>query len=230
MRFPDEPFYEDVLQEILSGAEYALPKCFDYMPDIIWDVGANVGAASVYYAFAFPMADIYAFEPSPRAIPHLRENIREIPRIFCRQFGLLDRAGPMSLYRGAQFGGQDSLYATEQVTRSYDTVPIRDSDAEWRFEHSPIPDLLKLDTEGAEVPILSSLSELIASQRISVIQLEYHSDRDRRYIDRLLDPNYLLVAGRARTAHRGIASYISQQAWLKYGASAEPEIHSNDDY
>ena len=51
-----------VLEEVFLNKEYALDIP---APDVVLDLGANIGAASVYFAQAWPKARIYAVEPHP---------------------------------------------------------------------------------------------------------------------------------------------------------------------
>ena len=55
-------------------------------------------------------------------------------------------------------------------------------------------DILKLDTEGCEVPILGSMLDVVAATT-KVVFLEYHSDEDRRRLDAMLEPSHQLVYG-----------------------------------
>jgi hypothetical protein len=55
-------------------------------------------------------------------------------------------------------------------------------------------DVLKIDTEGCEMPILKEMGEVLSS--IKIIHLEFHSEDDRREIDRLLGDTHSLVVGK----------------------------------
>ena len=54
--------------------------------------------------------------------------------------------------------------------------------------------MLKVDTEGCEVPIFASLLERLGG--VKVIYLEYHSEADRRELDAMLSPTHQLFFGR----------------------------------
>ena len=44
---------------------------------VILDIGANIGYASLLFREVMPAADIYAFEPSPTNLTYLRTNLKE---------------------------------------------------------------------------------------------------------------------------------------------------------
>ena len=91
-------------------------------------------------------------------------------------------------------------------TENTETVSLKD-DAEWiREQKIDRIDILKIDTEGCEVPILSRLTNLIP--KIKVIYIEYHTDTDRRSIDTLIGESHVLFQARAECAHRGELIYV----------------------
>ena len=82
---------------------------------------------------------------------------------------------------------------------------------EWLEENSiSTIDILKIDTEGCEVPILEALSDLLPS--VKVIYLEYHSDDDRKAFDRLLGDTHLLLHGHMMV-HLGEVTYVARDAF-----------------
>ena len=44
-------------------------------PKIIFDIGANIGAASFFFAEHYPESKIYSFEPARDVLPILRKNL-----------------------------------------------------------------------------------------------------------------------------------------------------------
>ena len=67
-------------------------------------------------------------------------------------------------------------------------------------------DILKIDTEGCEVPILQSLGRYLPE--VKVLYIEYHSERDRRIIDAMLAETHVLWKGQVRFAYRGEFCYL----------------------
>jgi hypothetical protein len=81
--------------------------------------------------------------------------------------------------------------------------------------------ILKLDTEGCEVPILTALQNYLP--QTEVIYLEYHSEFDRRRIDSMLDRTHVLFHAAVFEPHRGTIGYIAADVLDKlHRASSRP--------
>ena len=70
-------------------------------------------------------------------------------------------------------------------------------------------DVLKIDTEGCEVPILRSLNRYLPE--VKVLYVEYHSERDRRMIDEILADTHVLWRGHVNFAYRGEFCYLKRE-------------------
>jgi hypothetical protein len=105
---------------------------------------------------------------------------------------------------------QASLIASEESGAESVVVPVRAVGpllAELGLERPPV---LKVDTEGMELPILRALGDALAA--IEVIYLEYHSEQDRRDLDALVAPSHVLYAARAAEPDRGTVTYAQREA------------------
>jgi Methyltransferase FkbM domain len=71
-------------------------------------------------------------------------------------------------------------------------------------------DVLKIDTEGCEVPILRSLAKYLPE--VKVLYVEYHSERDRRLIDEILAETHVLWRGHVTFAYRGEFCYVKRDS------------------
>jgi FkbM family methyltransferase len=60
--------------------EYRL-KTLGFEPDVIYDIGADVGSITMFAHATYPQARIVAVEPNPWSYPRLVENAKEIPQI-----------------------------------------------------------------------------------------------------------------------------------------------------
>jgi hypothetical protein len=67
-------------------------------------------------------------------------------------------------------------------------------------------DILKIDTEGCEVEILSSLQPYLPY--VGIVMIEYHSEKDRRRIDDRLETHILFDANICKP-RLGIIKYIN---------------------
>jgi FkbM family methyltransferase len=209
-RIFNNPLCQEIISGILEGRTY--PR-LGFVTDvrIIVDIGANVGAASLFFAINFPTADILAFEPSPDTYKLLSENLAAFPKIQTYELGLSDRDCEVPLF----LGKEDAV--TNSIGRSYlnssESVSVNLKDARSFLTGRGVDriDILKIDTEGCELPILRSLIGLIPQTK--VIYLEYHDEEDRLAIDQLLRDTHILYSAKLRHPHRGEVCYVAYSAF-----------------
>lgn len=199
-----------VSEAILRGETYPdVP--FVGPVDVVLDAGANCGAATVFFAANYPDAVVHAFEPGADALLLLEHNTRDLPNVRINPVGLHSQDQEVLLYRGGTDISNSSIFPVGDTTAETESIQVR-SAAGWLREHSiEHVDILKLDTEGCEVPILEDLGASMI-EKIKVVYLEYHSEPDRKRLDELLDASHLLVFG--RNYHRtGELTYINRSAF-----------------
>ena len=124
---------------------------------IFMDVGANVGAYSLFVAaLAGPRARILAVEPQPEVFERLVFNISLNPfgTIKAVACAVADRAGELTLFLDHENRGESSVKIVGSGTAKAGRVPattLADLAREEGFERI---DAIKLDVEGAEDLIL----------------------------------------------------------------------------
>ena len=220
-RFPDTGNAAVLIKKIFSGQEYPLLKCPAFRPHTIVDIGANVGASAVYFAASYPDAKIYCYEPSPSNFRFLYDNVSPIRNILKFQYGLYDRDLKTQLYLGAAQCLQNSIYESIETRKEQETIELRKASTVFSENHIS-PSILKVDTEGCEVPILRDLALWLP--QMDLIYLEYHSERDRLEIDRLLTPYFHLWHSTAILIHRGSLAYVSNKLINRYPELGKREI------
>ncbi|MGE5517058.1 MAG: FkbM family methyltransferase [Bacteroidota bacterium] len=206
--YPARGGMEDFVRSILGGQEYELPNPPGWRPSVVVDVGANVGAFSIYCRSRFPGIAVYAFEPMAEAFSYAERNLAPFPGMTVNHLGLSDRDHSAVLHHGRDRPSQSSLFAARQCGETSETVTL--ADAATTLERSGVTaiSILKVDTEGCEVPILSRLAPWLPST--DLVHLEYHNDHDRRVLDGLMaDAGHILWRARAVRPHVGNAAYIS---------------------
>jgi len=193
---------------ILQGSTYPIVPQIGSVNTIV-DVGANVGSASVMLALKYPNAEVHALEPAPAALTLLDENTAPLPQIHVHRHGLHDHTGSLRLYRSQWDPMSGSVLESAENTTNYDEVAFT-SAAEWLHQQQiDAIDILKIDTEGCEIPILRALAEQATNAR--VVYLEYHSEADRRSIDTLLCDSHILASSTANHPHRGDVCYVHRE-------------------
>ncbi|NUB45146.1 FkbM family methyltransferase [Fertoebacter nigrum] len=148
--------------------------------DVAIDLGANVGR------FTRPMAErgaqVYAFEPDPHAFGLLQVAMRGYPNVTLIAAAAGDAEGTITLHRHADFAAapdsrtkSSSIIAAKANVAGGQGVPVRLVDFP-RFVAGLNRDvaLLKIDIEGAEVPLMEALLAHPVAARIARIFVETH--------------------------------------------------------
>jgi FkbM family methyltransferase len=196
-----------VCRDIFEGRTYP-QLAFAQPVRTIVDLGANIGAATVYFAMMYPAAQVFAFEPAAKSFAMLATNTANLPQVRTFEYGLFDRDRQAELYGGFDDAAQNSIYRSHEQTLRSESIQLREAAAVLRELAIDTIDILKLDTEGCEVPILHSLATWIP--RISAIYVEFHSEVDRLEIDRLLSPTHYLWRGEIKQFCRGELCYLAK--------------------
>ena len=196
--------------EILQGQTYPVVKGINEI-QVVLDIGANIGASALYFSFMYPEAEIFAFEPAKAPYQLLQKNARLDSRIHAHNFGMFSVDRELQLYTGAIDCVTASIGKSAENTTESETIKLR-SVRDWLDANSVTTiDLLKIDTEGCELPILEGVSDFIPS--IKLLHLEYHSEDDRKEIDRILDETHILAGGNILHLHRGELTYAAKSAF-----------------
>lgn len=165
--------------DVLTVAVVFMKKDYGQVPEdgVIIDIGANIGAFSLYAAANSRNTIIYSFEPMRANFELLSENINAnslAERVKPFQLGLAAKAGTHRLYlSGSPF---HSLYTENEGAEFVDIECATLADI---FESNGLGtvDMLKLDCEGAEFEILYELPDEYFA-RIKEIRMEYHNQTD----------------------------------------------------
>ena len=193
----DAAIFEQVLCE---GSEYLVPG--DVEPTVIFDIGANIGAAAVYFAARYPRARVYCFEPLPENIELLRRNVEPFgDRITVVPMGLGESPGSFEYRRSddpANFGG-GTFHNVGCAPGNTIQLPVTTLTTFCQNNRIDQIDVMKIDTEGAERSVLAGMpADLLA--KIQVILGELHGVDDLQVfqmLDRTHELSYEKPVGRA---------------------------------
>jgi FkbM family methyltransferase len=177
----------EILLKSEYKSEYYIPKQVN--PKIILDIGANIGITSIYLANRFPKAKIYSFEPFPDNYEILKKNAQTYNNIEVFNFGLGSKEGDFDIYLSEDsenFGGV-SFYPEAGGVTNTATFKCKIKNINNILKEIDITsiDLIKIDTEGAEFDILTSLDSEILSN-VSWITGELHGNKDFELLDYLV--------------------------------------------
>lgn len=181
-------------QKVLNG-EYDLP--YAHPAPVILDVGANIGSFAVWAAMRWPNAEIHCYEPVAENFAFLEHNVAPLgTRIKLNRHAIGDPSHH-EIFLGKNNCGECSFFQLGEQQST--TVPIETRPA----SVLPAAQILKMDTEGAEIEILSGLERI----DFDLVLLEFHSEKNRREVDRLLS-DYVLVGADIRRPERGVLKYM----------------------
>lgn len=144
-----------ILRQVFRDRDYELPsevhrermqRIYDRIvasgrTPVIVDAGANMGAASLWFAHAFPAAQIVAIEPEPNNAALLRRNVGT--RATVLECALGGTPGHVSVIVG---GKSDAA----QTARADSGIPIVTVDQAFAKVPNGAPFVLKIDIEGFE--------------------------------------------------------------------------------
>ncbi|MBT7487286.1 MAG: FkbM family methyltransferase, partial [Rhodospirillales bacterium] len=203
----DTDINRKITNDIFQGITYPL---FKKIPDVtcIVDIGANVGATTVLFANEYTNARIVAFEPAPETFQLLQKNTASISGVEVHPYGLFDTDKEAILYQGNEDTVTRSLAEGIDTKSTGGTIILRDARKCFQTLSIEKIDILKIDTEGAERHILSSIAGMLP--QILVIYIEFHSEEDRQFIDALLSPSHRLFNAKINVPHRGDVTYVAK--------------------
>ena len=138
---------------------------------VIFDCGANVGIASLYFKRRYPRARIHAFEADDRIAAVLADNLQRngAPDVEVTRAAVWTYTGTVAFRaEGADSGAIDSVAAATLpgLPHQVPCVRLRDLIA------GEAIDLIKLDVEGAEGPLLRDCAGVL--HNVGAMAIEVH--------------------------------------------------------
>lgn len=172
-------------------------------PKVIYDLGANVGVSSLFFASLFPKATIYGFEPLPENFEICLMNYQGIPnpsRIFPWAIGSRTGQATFDCKNDSRGGRLESTHPDPNLqTIAQIQVKIVSVADLIGKEGLPPPDFLKIDVEGAEYDVLEGLAGYADS--VGSIYLETHGDNTKHNCILWLEKHkFQICQGSDRTA------------------------------
>lgn len=158
--------------------------------DVFWDVGANIGTVSGYFAHPrFKLSSLHAFEPNPGPLKTLQSLFSANSRCTVHPFGLGDKDQIITLHLSSVGSSVGSISRDFHEGKQIQ-VQVRRGDAVRRELRLPAPNVMKIDVEGFEPSVFAGLAETIAEHRpIIVFEHIFLSDEQ---IKELIPKDYLL--------------------------------------
>jgi FkbM family methyltransferase len=167
-RFDDLADERPVIANLLNSMEET---------DVFYDIGANVGTYACFAASKLGSERVVAFEPEPRNVDRLAENLRlngyscEVVAVAATDY---DGTAELML-RGTEAGEGTHTLATDEGSDSI-SVPAVKIDSVTTDRDLPPPTVVKIDVEGAELSVLRGMQETL-ERHCRLVYVEVHPDR-----------------------------------------------------
>ncbi len=162
----------DAISFVWQYKEIMVDRCYDFETDakqpVIYDCGANVGLASLFFANKFPNAKILAFEADKKISEIARNNLDSNninnAEVINKAVWINEEQLNFSS-EGADGGSLMNNSANKQLVQA---IRLRD----WLEKENQV-DMLKMDIEGAESEVMLDCENSLG--HVQHVFLEYHS-------------------------------------------------------
>lgn len=202
--------------EFHNVAEVLVLECYKYhldgnVPEVVFDVGMNIGDATLYFLEQEKVKKVYAFEPFYETYCRAMENLKRYEnseRLEVFQYGLSNINVRKELIFNPEMScGQSTLADINDIAVSNyidwglfkpeesrkEIIEIRRSSevfSKLMAENPFAKFILKLDCEGEEYGIFDDLAKSGLLKKFSFIMLEWHYKSDKPLIDILKENGF----------------------------------------
>jgi FkbM family methyltransferase len=139
--------------------------------DTVLDIGANIGAYASFFADRVgPAGKVFAFEPEPRNLAHLRELAAHRPQITVVPAAVAERSGDLRLFVSADLNVDHRTYDPGEGRSGINVRAV--SIDEYAQADMPVS-AIKMDIQGAELSALRGAQRLLGGRSRLLMILEY---------------------------------------------------------
>lgn len=144
---------------------------------IIFDCGANIGFATIFFKWLYPESEIYAFEPDKKTFEVLKKNVSQnkLRNVHLFNSAISDKNGTIDFFIDSKSPGS-LVMSTKQERMPKDKITvdcISLSDLIKNKNLSKI-DYVKMDIEGSENEVIQDLNKNNQLKNIAKFSIEYH--------------------------------------------------------
>ena len=185
---------------------------------VVIDVGAHFGYYTLLFSRLAAKGRVFSFEASASSYNVLRENISSVANCVASPFLVSDTEQLQEFY---EFPVQFSEYNSIDREQFSNEAWLKDTrvNAVWReavtidlfcIRNNVIPDLIKIDVEGAEWNVIKGASEILKNNRVIVV-MEF------------------LSAERSNDSHLKAAAMLEQLGYRSFAIDAEGNTYPVED-
>jgi len=170
-----------MMKDILFSESYA-PLGFEIKEEWnIIDIGAHVGAFTIFVAKKAKKGKIYSYEPCSENFKLLKENIKlnKLKNVKIFQLGVFDKKRKMKLFKFKDGStARNTVYNYENL-KDFEVINCISLKEVFDSNDIKFCDFLKIDCEGAEYIILANTPKKYFDKIANII-MEYHVNIHRK--------------------------------------------------
>ena len=144
---------------------------------IIFDCGANIGFATMFFKWLYPESEIYAFEPDKITFEILKKNVlqNKLKNVHLFNSAISDKNGKIDFFVDLKSPGS-LLMSTKQERMPKEKVTVNCISLSSFIKEKKIPqiDFVKMDIEGSEKEAIQDLDKNNQLKKIIKLVIEYH--------------------------------------------------------
>jgi FkbM family methyltransferase len=146
-------------------------------PQVIYDVGANVGTWTLLAKALYPDALVHAFEPLPMHIEKFQQMTKSLAGVRLHEIGLGSCPARTTMKVTGFSDASSLLPLTESGKKQWHLqqvaeIPVDD----WvSVNHLPSPDLIKMDVQGFELEVLRGAERCLTQAKWVLLEASFKS-------------------------------------------------------
>jgi len=148
--------------------------------DVVWDIGSSMGLFSIFASHATGYGGkVYAFEPEPKSYKLLKKNckLNKLENLILFDFALGDVNSESYIYSSKEECASHSLIPGPNLSTKGIPVRIYTGDHLVEEKKVPLPNVVKIDVEGAESKVLNGMHGIFSDPRCRFLLLEVHPEK-----------------------------------------------------
>ncbi len=164
-----------LFEEIFYRNEYLFKSNCE--SPIIFDCGANIGFATIFFKWIYPKSIIYSFEPDRSTFEILKKNVSQnnLTNVHLFNSAISDREGTIDFFVDKENPGS-LLMSTkkERMEKNKITVNCISLSSLIKKEKIKKIDFIKMDIEGSEKEVIKDLDDSKQLKKVIKFTIEYH--------------------------------------------------------